>query len=846
MALQMITGEQHAVNNQSDSRQNDLPEGEGSVEPCDLSWDEGEFNGHANDNPGPGPTGQGNPNPPQPEPQQYAYEYDQGPAAEVLAAGHIIYYPFADREEWELTDWLIRNINQRATNEFLKLSITRSWTQPSYQSKHTFMKVIDQLLTGSEWRCELMHVHGDDETHVTDQNPGNDGTASDRATFSNELAYAPEKVYTDPQAQTRQYDEMRTGEWWGKPRFKGDKVAWPVYLTIGNILKEVCHQPAHHASILLGYIPVVKVDVDTFENHSVAGYHLFHYCMRLMLQPLVAAGREGVEIVCVDGWIRQVYPILVAFIGDHPEQCLRACGMENRCPKCHVLADQRGANTQFPLHNQEQTVRVLHAQASGQYPPKFVAEGLRPVFSPFWANLPHTDIFMCITSDILHQLHQGLFKDHLKKWCTTIVGKKCFDSWFCAIPIHPELHHFKEGISKIKQWTGADNKQLQRVLVTALVGTTPNHDVIQASHALLDFISLAQYQSHTDDTLQGLQHVLDKFHTFKNIFIDLRCHTHFNLPKFHSLCHYVDSIRLFSGSLDGFNTENSERLHIDYTKKAYAASNQKDYMIQMTKWLTRQEAVVWFKTYLTWCLGSSPSDCSASQYSDSDAGSAMCPNLNWAFPLATPYRIAICPHFPKKLVSYLIQNHGTSFLGNLGPGGNAYFVPTLHDCFDCFSNVRIPLWICSHPECANRPRKPPIAGQWETVLVQTDTGKKSDRCLLAGLCMAKVHIIFRLPPHLGLFPDPLTYIHWFKPLHAFDEDVKMFCFECSIWNHLLNTVVIPITHLVQPCHLVPRFPNGTFDPRWIHGDVMTTADLFYLNRYINLRTFEQYQVHRED
>jgi len=49
-------------------------------------------------------------------------------------------------------------------------------------------------------------------------------------------------------------------------QFKGDKMAWPVYLTIGNVLKHIHHQPACHASILMGYLPVLKLEI--FENNS--------------------------------------------------------------------------------------------------------------------------------------------------------------------------------------------------------------------------------------------------------------------------------------------------------------------------------------------------------------------------------------------------------------------------------------------------------------------------------------------------------------------------------------------------------------------------------------------------
>jgi hypothetical protein len=85
-------------------------------------------------------------------------------------------------------------------------------------------------------------------------------------------------------------------------RFKGDKMAWPVYLTIGNISKHIHCRPAQHASILVGYLPVSKLE--TFENNSVARYRLFHYCMRRLVQPLVAAGQEGVDMVCANGLIR--------------------------------------------------------------------------------------------------------------------------------------------------------------------------------------------------------------------------------------------------------------------------------------------------------------------------------------------------------------------------------------------------------------------------------------------------------------------------------------------------------------------------------------------------------------
>ena len=45
---------------------------------------------------------------------------------------------------------------------------------------------------------------------------------------------------------------------------------------------------------------------------------------------------------------------------------------------------------------------------------------------------------------------------------------------------------------------------------------------------------------------------------------------------------------------------------------------------------------------------------------------------------------------------------------------------------------------------------------------------------MIGLCAAEVRVIFRLPCHLGLYQHPLAYVHLFKPLRMFDDNVKMF------------------------------------------------------------------------
>ena len=270
------------------------------------------------------------------------------------------------------------------------------------------------------------------------------------------------------------------------------------------------------------------------------------------MQPLVKAGLEGVETVCADSFIQLVHPILAAYVADHPEQCLVTCCSENQCPRCTVLPEKCRKPLHSVLRELEKVLKVLERRRKLK---QFDDEGLRAVFDPFWHNLPHANIFAVITPDILHQLHKGMFKDHLVKWITSIVGEDELDARFKVINNYTRLQHFKKGISAVSQWTGTKHKQMQCVFLCLLSGA-PNVDdcILAITRSLINFIYYAQFQLHTNETLGALEECLNTFHHYKDVSIELELREDFNIPKFHSLLHYVNAIRNL-GSLDGYNTE---------------------------------------------------------------------------------------------------------------------------------------------------------------------------------------------------------------------------------------------------------------------------------------------------
>jgi hypothetical protein len=323
--------------------------------------------------------------------------------------------------------------------------------------------------------------------------------------------------------------------------------------------------------------------------------------MRIVLEPLLDAGTNGVEMTSSDGAVRRVHPILTCYVADYPEQCLVGCTKYGTCPKCKASSKQ----LEDPLPKEKRTrqwtetiIEEGKKQANGNpqklhtYCMSFDVAG--SVYRPFWEGFPLCDIHSSITPDVLHQLYQGVFK-HLVTWCQNILTPQELDRRIRALPPVFGLRQFKQGIFALSQISGPERKNMAKVLLGCLVGCIPSKG-IAAVTALLDFIYIAQYPTHDSITLGYLKDALDRFHGNRGYFVTTLVREDFNIPKFHSLLHYIESIENF-GTTDNYNTEMFERLHIDFAKHGWRASNQRDEFPQMIRWLSRQEKIMSFEAH---------------------------------------------------------------------------------------------------------------------------------------------------------------------------------------------------------------------------------------------------------
>ena len=511
--------------------------------------------------------------------------------------------------------------------------------KPSFSSADELYMRIDQLPGGPPWL---------EKDVVMDEAP-NEGTfkfyyrdpvaclayLQANPGFRGHMNYVPVEQYADEEMTNRVYSEPHTAKWIHKiqaeypedsingfflasddthlTNFSGDKKMHPVLITSSHISKSVRAKPSRCGFMLMVRIPDCKFAKTEFDTASEAktmpgilNAMLFHKCMKIALKPMETMHKKAVEMVDSLGDVRNERCFMAGYIGDLKEHKIIGCLNNDDCDKClaekHDLGDAHpcAPRTQQSILDKIHQVRAENPDASlWQFVQAAKAKRLFGVERPFWEDLPHVDICKAIATDVLHGLHKA-FKDHTATWTTNIIGDIEFDKRMRRLPKFPGFRHFSQGISKISQWSGREHKDLQCVFLGACLGAVPSA-AIKAIRAELDFIYTAQWKSLTTSDLQNMKEYNAIYHENKSIFWDLggRKTEGYDIPKLHNRHHFEEVIELF-GTTDNYNTETSERYHIDVAKRAWLATNHKDVASQMLKWLDRQEKMYHQAAYLRW------------------------------------------------------------------------------------------------------------------------------------------------------------------------------------------------------------------------------------------------------
>ena len=214
---------------------------------------------------------------------------------------------------------------------------------------------------------------------------------------------------------------------------------------------------------------------------------------------------------------------------------------------------------------------------------------------------PYLNIHKAMMIDVLHQLLKGITM-YLITWVKSLAsdvlpavrkrkqhgrtikessGSIQLDERFRCVPPFTGLKRFSR-FSEVKQWTGVEQRAIIRQLIPVIAPllSTKVPGAMYCARAIVDFILLAQYKTHDDETLRYLEQALYRIDKTKVVFKRFRPvnkatdEGHFNFPKFHAMTHYTSCIREY-GAADNFDTEHSEAAHKYHVKAFYGRTNKR-------------------------------------------------------------------------------------------------------------------------------------------------------------------------------------------------------------------------------------------------------------------------------
>ncbi|KAF8268831.1 hypothetical protein EI94DRAFT_1682471 [Lactarius quietus] len=759
------------------------------------------------------------------------------------------YAPFASALDWEIAKWAkLRGPSSTAFTEFMVINGVQERLGLTFKNTLELNKIIDthlpghppfqrkEVLVGDEV-CEVFYRNIIQCIHTLFADPD----------LSPHLIFTPERHYADEDKEERIYHDMHTGSWWWSTQvavewntlgativpvivstvtFAGHKTqlthfrnksVYPVYMTISNIPKNICRKTSSQAYVLLGYLPTTKLELEKNKaKRRQLTANLYHACMHCILNPLISAGRDGVFMSTAEGIVHWNHPILACFIGDYPEQVLTTCSVSGDCPVCGTTREDLGHfdvdDVPRPCKLDEflEALNSFWRDSAGFL--RICSDiHMKPVPQPLWHGLPHINIHQSMTPDVLHQLYQGVFK-HLKLWVFDACNKAEIDARCHRLPPNHNIRVFMKGISSLSRVSGHEHDQMCRFFLGLLIdihlpNNLSNIRLIRSVRALLDFLYLAQYPIHSGTTLRLLTDALSH----------------------------------------NFNTQYTERLHIDLIKDAYAATNHKDEGEQITTWNERKERIHRHDQHVT-C------------------------HMTGGFPkpvdlvpptLSLHHQLMMARHPSQHTVPLdrLQDTYGAPlfkvalrrFISSINSPTQTRQQPEASLWQLHFPFTRLPIWhvikflqfdpVTGKQSTADaihaRPARSSkynclVPGRFDTAYINDGTGNGRG---VKGYHIGRVRVVFSIPQkfHTHLFsplvqvPLHLAYVQWYSPLTNRDPNHGMFKI-CPQMESDASWIcsIIPVANIQRSIHLIPKF-GPVVPTEWTSDSVLDCCDTFFVN-----------------
>ncbi|KAG2115294.1 uncharacterized protein F5147DRAFT_743744 [Suillus discolor] len=723
---------------------------------------------------------------------------------------HNMYYPFADREEWELAKFLSDNLNQGQITRFLKLLWVKSETQKplAYKSAQQMFTFMDALPKGPKWRCTTIHTEGYITTHpvhliwrdaleVTWHIFGN-------PVFANDMEFDPYKIQVNGEREYSEWmscsqahgiqDQLPSGativpivlasDKTPVTRQSGGLEMHPMFLTTANIRLDIRMKATLHAWSCIVYMPIPQ-----FICHpdfcSLLQARIWHRRVDIVCENLKITAATGTSMV-------------------DPSALHRLC----QCMD--------------PWKVQE-----FQEEAKSLY--------LSRVQLPFWHNWRFSDPAYFLAPDILHTLH---------KFFLTISSSGARKQHK-----HIGTRHFSQGVLHIQQMTGREHRDIQHTIVATLAGVA-DANFIQA---------ISQSPTFTPSSITAMTSSLAEFHRFKRAIISAEAHRGTSaIPNL--------------GAPIQFTSETSERMLITHCKGPFTRiSHQRaSFMQQIVCLLDQEDTACQFDLYALlrskslsinnlidnefeevvdinpvcdWIMRVSPKEVSRfhsphpvrnhflKRLLSEDSRVTFHVTVSSDLADKSPnslVRLYHLPNFPNLLHAFIerVNGSGSHFQTCLLKVWNKFHLQ-LH------SDLRPHLVMPSQQVQAYPPSGAYPLGNCDMVLLQTQNDDQ--------VVVAQVRMVFglstrgsALPPELS---EPLLYVQLFEVISRPQDDHVVMMYRVKQWfdtgpdgTRARLRMIVPLVDVTHATELIPEYGQ-----RVNHDVTAATSlelyDTFYLNSF---------------
>ncbi|KAF7981243.1 hypothetical protein HWV62_34611 [Athelia sp. TMB] len=539
-----------------------------------------------------------------------------------------LYFPWKSKGDHGLGAWLLRSgLSMQAIDEFLALELIKQ-LPISFNSAKVLRACAEELPPGPQWTCQPWPVKS------PTKRPANlfyrDSIDCVRSLFGNPLFadhmhYTPYREFKTAEKLVRVYNEwMSANVAWNMQSqlplgstvigtilssdktnisvMTGDRIAHPVLISLANISATVRTKSSHHAFVLLALLPVPKFLEKRKKVRGILGDRLIHECLDFILQPLKLAAQVGIMMSDPLGQKRFCYTPLAAYMVDTQEAIMLATVAGKTSHVTMANYKQFGDSFRHEPRTSSTTLAQRHAiqQEVGLdddlavYAREAMKFRLSGVKSAFWRDWAGAEPCRFLTPEPLHHWHKA-FWDHDAKWCIRAVGGDEIDFRFSLIPRRVGFRYFKEGISKLKQVTGREHRDVERYMVAVIADATPKQ-FTTSIRAMMDFRYLAQAPTVNDNDCTHIEAALAEFHQHKQAILDAgarvgkgnRPINNWYIPKLEMLHSVVQNIQ-DNGAANQFSADITENGHITLVKDPARGGNNQDYEAQIVRALDRTD-----------------------------------------------------------------------------------------------------------------------------------------------------------------------------------------------------------------------------------------------------------------